>query len=102
VPSGEWASSAMGVVMLRPSTPASILSFGLHKSGGTYLAFDMLAKHTILIQSWLITPPSHLLRGVLHVLRLTSTYWKNFWTTYLQKSSKYIVHCNFTHAILNL
>ena len=80
VPSGEWASSAMGVVMLRPSTPASILSFGLHKSGGTYLAFDMLAKHTILIQSLLIPPPSHLLCGVLHVSRSTSTYWKNFWT----------------------
>ena len=61
--------------------------FELHVSGGTCLAFDELARHTILMQFLHIDLPNHLPCGALLAPRLTSTYRKSFLTVCLKKSS---------------
>jgi hypothetical protein len=60
--------------------------FELHMSGGTCLAFDELARHTVLMQFSRIDLPNHLTCGALLAPRLTSTYRKSFLTVCLLKS----------------
>ena len=60
--------------------------FELHVSGGTCVAFDELARHTILMQFLRIDLPNHLPCGALLALRLTSTYQTSFLTACPQKS----------------